>query len=195
MSMHHIEDRSISCTKAGSTPSHKMDPSLTKSWILLFTKNMDPPLWYIEAGYTSHTEAGSTPHLVLGLLVIHDQLEPLKVSVKGPSPKLQFGAAVLRLIQGDLQGLSVFVHARLIGLHLGNLLLFNKNKSLLWYRSWIDDVLDFQCVSEYKSIALKEPIRVWLRVYCILCVYMLIYHFKKANNLRWIKTIYSAFSV
>lgn len=108
----------------------KLDPSLTKTWILLITKKYGSTS-LIEAGSTSHTDTESTPHLVLGLLVIHDQLESLEVSIKGPSPKLQFGAAVLRLIQGHLQGLPVLVIAQLIGLQLGNLLLFSKNRILL----------------------------------------------------------------
>lgn len=107
----------------------KLDPSLTKSWILLITKKYGSSSLIYRSWI--HLDTESTPHLVLGLLVIHDQLESLEVSVKGPSPKLQFGAAVLRLIQGHLQGLPVLVIAQLIGLQLGNLLLFSKNRILL----------------------------------------------------------------
>lgn len=164
MSIHNIEDR-YTC-KSWIHPLKKVGFSSSQ-------KNMDPALWYTEAGCTSHTDTESTPHLVLGLLVIHDQLESLEVSIKGPSPKLQFGAAVLRLIQGHLQGLPVLVIAQLIGLQLGNLLLFSKNRILLWYPSWIDAVLYFQCVSEYKSIAFGGPILItfdW--VYTAFCVCM-----------------------
>lgn len=56
MSIHHIQDRSTSHTEAGSTPSHKLDPSLTKSWILPFTKNMDP--YNMD---TSHTQKLDPP--------------------------------------------------------------------------------------------------------------------------------------
>lgn len=174
MSIHNIEDR-YTC----KSWVQKLDPPLHTRWIHPLQKvgisssqkNTDPPLWYTEAGSISHTDTESTPHLVLGLLVIHDQLKSLEVSVKGPSPKLQFCAAVLRLIQGHLQGLSVLVIAHLIGLQLGNLLLFSKNRILLWYPSWIDAVLYFQCVSEYKSIAFGGPILItfdW--VYTAFCV-------------------------